>query len=132
MRCLIVDDDPVCRKVLCAALRAYGAVEEAVTGRDAVEAVRVALVAKRPFHLITLDIMLPDMDGQTALSAIRETELMHGVITGSAAKIFVSSSLAAEKTLSSSFREQCTDYINKPIDLEKMFLQLKAHGLIPA
>ena len=131
MRCLIVDDDPVCRKVLGAALRAYGVTEEAVTGADAVEAVRAALLAKRPFRLITLDIMMPDMAGSAALAAIRALELMHGVVPHAAAKIFMSSSLADEKNLSSACREQCTAYLSKPIDLENMFLLFKTHGLIP-
>lgn len=132
MRCLIVDDDPVCRKVLCAALRAFGAVEEAVTGHDAIEAVGVALATQRPFRLITLDLMMPDMDSRATLSAIRALELMHGVVTGGEAKIFMSNSLADGKGIPSASREPGTDYLGKPIDLEKMFIQLKAHGLIPA
>lgn len=131
MRCLIVDDDPVCRKVLCAALRAYGTVEEAATGRDAAETVRLALEGHRPFRLIMLDIMMPDMDGQAALATIRAMELKHGLSQADGARIFMTTALGDGKNVMAAFREQCTGYLTKPIDLEKMFVQLKAHQLIP-
>ena len=132
MRCLIVDDDPVCRKVLGAALRAYGTVEEAATGRDAVKCVRAALVARQPFTLITLDIMMPDLDGQAALATIRSLEAAEGLTGAAGAKIFMTTALGDGKNVMAAFREQCTGYLTKPIDLEKMFIQLKAQGLIPA
>ena len=131
MRCLIDDDDPVCRKVLCAALRAYGTVEEAATGRDAAESVRLALGSRTPFRLIMLDIMMPDMDGQAALAAIRALEQKHGVTRADEARIFMTTALGDGKNVMAAFREQCTGYLTKPIDLEKMFIQLKTHGLIP-
>lgn len=128
MRCLIVDDDPVCRKVLSAALRAYGTVEEATNGRDAVAAVRVAVQAQQPYDLITLDIMMPDMDGQAALTAIRALEIAAGP---GGAKIFMTSALGDGKNVMAAFREHCTGYLTKPIDLEKMFIQFKTSGLTP-
>lgn len=131
MRCLIVDDDPVCRKVLCAALRAYGTVEEAATGRDATNAVRQALAEHQPYRLITLDIMMPDMDGQGALAMIRAMELAHGLTKADQARIFMTTALGDGKNVMEAFREQCTGYLTKPIDLEKMFVQLKKHALIP-
>lgn len=131
MRCLIVDDDPVCRKVLCAALRAFATVEEAATGSDAVEAVRRAFANGRQYQVITLDIMMPDMDGQAALTAIRALEMANGVTGGHGAKIFMTSSLDDGKNVSAAFQSQCTGYLTKPIDLEKMFSQFKAQNLIP-
>ena len=131
MRCLIVDDDPVCRKVLCAALSPYATVDEASTGRDAVEAVRRALMDDQPYGLVTLDIMMPDMDGQSALVAIRALEGVKGLPAASAAKIFMTTALGDGRNVLSAFREQCTGYLTKPIDLERMFGQLTEHGLLP-
>jgi CheY-like chemotaxis protein len=125
MRCLIVDDDPVCRKVLCAALRAYGSVEEATSAREAIEAVRRAMVDQRPFRLITLDVMTPDMECQTALAAIRALASEPGT------KIFISTSVSDGKNIPADCREHCSGLLTKPIDLEQMFVLLKTNGLIP-
>ena len=96
-----------------------------------VAAVRSALAALQPFTLITLDIMMPDMDGQAALSAIRSLEIAAGLTGAAGAKIFMTTALGDGKNVMAAFREQCTGYLTKPIDLEKMFIQLKAQGLIP-
>lgn len=65
---LICDDQPD----IVNALKIYLAPEgynlfEAFTGRQAVE-----MVQKQEFHLILLDIMMPEMDGITATAKIRE------------------------------------------------------------
>ena len=131
MRCLIVDDDPVCRKVLCAALRAYGTVEEATSGGEAIEAVRRALVNQRPFRLITLDVMTPDMEWQSALTAIRALLAAHALMGEPNTRIFISTSVSDEKNIPAASREHCSGYLTKPIDLEQMFVLLKTNGLIP-
>ncbi len=132
MRCLIVDDDAVCRKVLSTALGTYGPVEEAATGRDAVDAVRRSLMGGEPFDLVTLDIMMPDMDGQSALVAIRALEGVKGIPVGRGATVFMTTALGDGRNVLAAFREQANGYLTKPIDLEKMFGHLKEHRLIPA
>ena len=132
MRCLIVDDDPVCRKVLCAALRAYGTVEEATSGSEAIEAVRRALADQRPFRLITLDLMMPDMDCQTALMTLRTLATEQAHASEPHTRIFISATSRTDgKDISAVCCEQCNGYLAKPIDLEQMFILLKTHGLIP-
>ena len=130
MHALLVDDDPVCRRVLNAALRSYGVVTEAASGREAVEAVRNALLAGRPFDLITLDIMMPDMDGQAALMAIRSLEAVKGIPSGQGAKILMTTAMGDGRNVLNAFREQCNGYLIKPIELEKLYLELAKLGLI--
>ena len=65
---LICDDQPD----IVNALKIYLAPEgynlfEAFTGKQA-----VAMVQQQEFHLILLDIMMPEMDGITATAKIRE------------------------------------------------------------
>lgn len=128
MRCLIIDDDPVCRKVLATVLGLHGRVAEAATGRHALDQVRNAIATKQPFAVITLDIMMPDLDGHATLTAIRSLEQAAGIAP---AKIFMTTSLGDGRNVSSAFREQCTGYLTKPVDLTKLVALLQEHGLIP-
>lgn len=130
MRCLVVDDDLICRKVLIGALRPYGDIAEAASGREAVERVRTALLEDRPYDLITLDIMMPDMDGQAALVAIRSLEAVKGIAAGHGAKVLMTTALNDGKSVLTAFREQCNGYLIKPIELEKLYLELEKLGLI--
>jgi HD-like signal output (HDOD) protein/DNA-binding response OmpR family regulator len=67
MKVLIVDDMPVIRDPIAAALRAAGYETLCVgSGKEAIQTVS----AERP-NLILLDIVLPDIDGLTVLRAIR-------------------------------------------------------------
>ncbi len=128
LRSLIVDDDPVCRALLAAVLRPFGEVDQARTGRYAVESVRSALAAGRAYQLITLDIMMPDMDGQAALTEIRALERQAAKITPS--RIFMTTSLIDGGSVMNAFKGACTGYLTKPIDVERLLLQLREHGLI--
>jgi CheY-like chemotaxis protein len=130
MRSLIVDDDPVCRKVLNAALRAYGPVDEARSGREAVDALRRSLTGGERYDLITLDIVMPDMDGHSALVAIRALEGVKGLTAGSGAKILMTTSLSDGQHVIAAYREQCSGYLTKPIALDQLFDRLRAEGLI--
>jgi DNA-binding response OmpR family regulator len=65
---LVVDDEPMVREVLAAYLTRDGfSVTEAADGRSAIEHVDT-----QPVDLIVLDVMLPEADGLSVLTAIRE------------------------------------------------------------
>jgi two-component system, chemotaxis family, chemotaxis protein CheY len=63
MRCLIVEDDFVGRKLMQKYLSDYGECDVAVDGEEAVEAFRQAVENETPYDLICLDIMMPNMNG---------------------------------------------------------------------
>ncbi|MCA1987263.1 MAG: response regulator, partial [Desulfovibrio sp.] len=66
MRVLIVEDDFTSRKLMQTILSPYGDCDVAVNGREAVEAFQNALNSAKPYDLVCMDIMMPEMDGQEA------------------------------------------------------------------
>ena len=74
MRFLVVDDDFQARSLIQRLLHPYGVTEVATDGEEAVEAFRLAHKQGEPYDLITLDILMPNIDGQEALREIREIE----------------------------------------------------------
>ena len=67
MNILIVDDDPVCRRVAVAFCSRVGLVDEAENGLSAVE-----MVKRTAYDLIVLDGEMPVMGGIEASKAIRQ------------------------------------------------------------
>ncbi|HTK35775.1 MAG TPA: ATP-binding protein [Caulobacteraceae bacterium] len=68
LRLLVADDHPVNRQLVRAILEPFGVeVSEAADGREAVEA-----ALRRPFDLILMDIRMPEADGVSAMTSIRE------------------------------------------------------------
>jgi two-component system response regulator PilR (NtrC family) len=67
---LIVDDEPVIRRVAQLALSGAGhAVVEAADSHSALETVRLA---SEPFDLVLLDLTLPDGDGMALIPHLRQ------------------------------------------------------------
>ena len=55
-------------------LARYGDCHIAVNGKEAVEAFRIGFECGEPYDLVCMDIMMPEMDGQTAVKEIRALE----------------------------------------------------------
>ena len=130
MRTLIVDDEAVCRRTMALALHTQGPVVEVDSGRSAINAVKEALLLRQPFDFITLDIVMADMDGHAALVAIRAMEEIAGILPGAGAVVLMTSALDDGQSIISSFREQCSGYLTKPVEFQKLFAALHEHGLI--
>ncbi|KAF1023727.1 MAG: Aerobic respiration control sensor protein ArcB [Paracidovorax wautersii] len=116
-RVLVVEDDVRNIFALSAVLEPKGmAVEIARNGREAVEALEATLAhgGKPPIDLVLMDIMMPEMDGYTAMRAIRQrTEFARLPIIALTAKAMRDDQ---EKCLAAG----ANDYIAKPLDVEKL------------
>ena len=105
-RVLLVEDNPVNQRLMCALLaRARAEVIVAGDGRQAIDA-----VARYPFDLVLMDVQMPEMDGLEATTAIRRTE-----VDGRRMPI-----VALTANAQSGDREQCLaagmdDYLTKPV-----------------
>ncbi|MFI5378339.1 MAG: response regulator [Tepidisphaerales bacterium] len=124
MKTLIVEDDFTSRLLLQELLKSYGPSHVAVNGREAVEAVRLALEAGEPYELICLDIMMPELDGQEALRQIREQEEAMGILSSDGAKIVMTTALGDVKNVSAAYHSLCDAYLTKPIQKAKLLEEL--------
>ena len=114
---------------MCIRDRPYGECFEAVNGHEAVDSVRYALDAGSHFDLICLDIMMPGMDGQETLSAIRKLEAGNGLPLGQGARIVMTSAMEEEKYMLDAFSASADGYLVKPIERRKLLATLKDAGL---
>ena len=131
MRFLIVEDDPTSRRLLEKILEPYGQCESVENGKEAVAAFTRALDESRPFHLICMDIMMPEMDGQAALKAVRQVEKEKGVLPKDEVPVIMTTALDTPKEVVEAFyRGGCTEYMVKPIEKRKIIDFLREHGLM--
>jgi two-component system chemotaxis response regulator CheY len=129
MRILIAEDDFISRKILGKLLAPYGDCDMAKNGREAVDVLRTAMDEGKPYDLVCLDIMMPEMDGLEVLKIVREMERETGVGKEKEAKIIMTTALDAPKDLLEVFhREGCTGYLVKPVDSQKLASMLQEYG----
>lgn len=130
MRILIVEDEFISRQIMQDLLEPYGECDLAVTGKEALLAFKLALEKNKRYDLIMLDIMLPEMDGQTVLKEIRKIEEEHNILGLDGVKIIMTTALGDFKNVSKAFNYQCEGYLVKPIDEENLVNMLKKLKLI--
>jgi two-component system chemotaxis response regulator CheY len=130
MRTLIVEDDFTSRLLLQAFLAQFGECHIAVNGVEAVAAFRAAQKAGQRYDLICMDIMMPEMDGQTAVREIRAMEESGGTLSSSGVKIIMTTAVDEVKSVMKSFKSLCDAYLFKPIDTQKLLGHIKEFHLV--
>jgi len=130
MKCLVVEDEFTSRLMLQKLLEKYGEVHIAANGKEAAEAVHLALNEDAPYDLITMDVMMPEMNGQEALKSIRDIETTFEILPAQGAKIIMTTSLGDGKSIMSAFKDQCDGYLVKPLETKKLFKYLESFELI--
>jgi two-component system, chemotaxis family, chemotaxis protein CheY len=130
MKSLVVEDDFTSSLLLQEILKHYGPCQTALDGQKAVEAVRTALDSGEPYDLITLDIMMPEMDGHEALKEIRALEEAKGIIPIKGVKVVMTTALDDSKNILASFKDQCDIYLTKPVDKARLLGELRKLKLI--
>lgn len=130
MRCLIVEDDFISRKILRELLISYFDVEIVVDGEEAVTAFKMAHDAKQPYDLICMDIMMPNMTGNDALKVIREMEKTMQIPSNMEVKVIMTTALDDPKTVFDAYYNAgAAAYIVKPINKAKLMRELRSLGL---
>ncbi len=130
MRILIVEDDFTTRRILKRFLSPYGDCDVVVDGGEAVLAFRLAWEEGRPFDLICLDIMMPNVDGHEALRRIRDMEKGMGIKPSDEVKVIMVTALGDPKTVVKAFYHGgATSYLVKPIDKRQLIEEMAGLGL---
>ncbi|MBF0179715.1 MAG: response regulator [Magnetococcales bacterium] len=131
IKILIVDDHLHGRQLLHAILRPFGHCDLAENGMDAVVLVEDALRHNAHYDLILLDIMMPEMNGQAALHAIRAAERDLGMAGNKEAVIFMVTGVSSTPAvIEAFFKGYCTDYLTKPITRQILLDKLQEYRLI--
>jgi two-component system OmpR family response regulator len=113
-RILVVDDEPSIVDAVATALRYEGyEVEEAATGRDALEAV----IREEP-NLVVLDWMLPDIEGIEVGRRLRERGFKTAIL-------FLTAKDATENKVDA-LRVGGDDYVTKPFSLAEIVARIQA------
>jgi two-component system chemotaxis response regulator CheY len=101
----------------------------AINGKEAVEAFRESQKNGSKYNLICMDIMMAEMDGQTAVCEIRPGGSERHVIH-KRTKIIMVTALDDVKNVVKSFKALCDAYLFKPVDTVRLVNHLKTLALI--
>ncbi len=116
LRILIVEDNEINQKVICALIKRLGAEYElCVNGEEAVE----RMAHNNKFDVILMDIQMPIMDGYTATKKIRDFNKEIPIIA------LTANAFSEHKKLS--IEVGMDDFLTKPIKKEALILSLKKH-----
>lgn len=116
-RVLVVDDDPKILELFKDVLERAGgfAVRTASTGYDA----GMLTESFRP-HLIVLDYMLPDINGNVVCKRVRESEALHDT------KVLVVSGVVEADEVDRLMDSGADGFIKKPFDLRELVARIEA------
>lgn len=109
---LVVDDDAAHRTMLRTLLRSWGAAaDEAGDGAEAIE-----LCRKAPYDLILMDVLMPNVDGISALQAIKSYN--------PSIPILIMTAYSRVESAVEAVKAGAYDYLSKPLDFENLRLTI--------
>ncbi|MGH6769377.1 MAG: sigma-54-dependent transcriptional regulator [Xanthobacteraceae bacterium] len=115
-RILIVDDDPVQRRLLESMIVRAGYDATVADGGDAAAAILTAQDAGR-IDAVVLDLVMPDLDGLGVLAKMREA--------GVSIPVIVQTAHGGIDNVVSAIRAGATDFVVKPVGAERLQVSLQ-------
>ncbi len=125
MRILVVDDELVSRTKMETLMQTFGECTKAEDGFQAISMYTSAYTDGTPYHLVMLDIEMPDMKGPEVLHHIRDVESQgdHRAV------VLMVTAQAGQKQVLSCIQQGCDDYIAKPFNISIIRNKLKKFGI---
>jgi len=118
LRVMIVDDSEMQRNVLTRMLEDFGCqVMATSSGSEAISNLSLARLANLPFYVVLVDLIMPEMDGEKTLEAIKSTP------TISDAEVLIMPTVGHRGDTANLDKLGCAGYLLKPV---KQFQLLNA------
>jgi DNA-binding response OmpR family regulator len=115
-RLLVVDDDPLLRRLAVKVLAKYGhTVSEAENGREALK-----IIERQPPDLVILDLEMPEMPGLEVLRELRSKPHTAHL------PVLILTVSGNEAATSASFEAGATDYLTKPFSIPQLTARVHA------
>ncbi|MBF0158065.1 MAG: response regulator [Magnetococcales bacterium] len=130
MKILIADDELQNRKLMRDFLKPLGQCDMASDGKAALDLFVADLEDGDPYDIVFLDIMMPVMDGQKALSKMRAAEKRLAPDARETVIIMVTGMDSSVQAMQAYFKGGCTDYLTKPVTRQSLLDKLQALGVI--
>jgi two-component system chemotaxis response regulator CheY len=127
-RILIMEDDPVSGKLMQKYLDPYGDCTLVIDGRAAIEVFEQAVLNGDIYHLLVLDIMVPEIHGKDVLKRIREIESQHRIPAARRSRAIMTTALSDTRNVVESFKGHCDAYLVKPIDRKVLISEIADLG----
>ena len=128
MKIMIVDDEPVSRRIMAKTLAPIGKCTITDSGKKAIVLFEKAVKKKAPFELIILDISMPDISGIQVLNQIRTREKNLKTPKDGRAKIIMVTASMRRSVIRKCIRLGCNSYIAKPYNRAQIFRELERLG----
>lgn len=113
---LVVDDNLAMRQHVAASLAQVGRVLEASDGQDA-----LGVLAREHVDLVVSDVMMPRLDGEGLVAAIRESRDRPDL------PVLLLSARAGSEAAVSGLARGADDYVAKPFSREELVARVRAH-----
>ncbi len=109
---LVVDDEATIREVTKATLESYN--YRVITASDGIEAIAIYAQQPQEIKVVLMDLMMPEMDGLTAMRALKKIN--------SSVKLIATSGLATQENISAAESIGIQAFLVKPYTTEKLLL----------
>ena len=113
---LVVDDDPIQRRLLEAMARRFGYDVETLESGEAALA-RLEAANRPPISLLILDLVMPDLDGMGVLARMRQRDI--------AVPAIVQTAHGSIEAVISAMRAGAADFVVKPVGAERLQVSIK-------